>query len=100
MGALHNFIRIHEPTDEITQESEIMLQCNYSALLAMERAPSTSSHGTNTSNDTPFNSPQEHQWIGGDITAAERQRASEQRDEIAQAMWEQYQAELHARGEL
>ncbi|KAF9456205.1 hypothetical protein BDZ94DRAFT_1178223, partial [Collybia nuda] len=72
LGALHNFIWIHDPTDE-----------------------------AETSHDYSVGSAQTHfraeinpDHLGVHISCAEKSRASVMRDDIARAMWEDYQRHL------
>jgi DDE superfamily endonuclease len=70
LAAIHNFIRIHDP-EELTSFTEPV---------DLERG-----------------------FVSGELAAgqtrtAEKRRATTRRDEIAAAMWAQYQAELQRRG--
>ena len=70
LAAIHNFIRIHDP-NELTSFTE----------------PADLERG----------------FVSGELAAgltrtAERRRANVRRDDIAAAMWVQYQAELQCRG--
>jgi hypothetical protein len=79
LGALHNFIRIMDPSDD-AKDDEDYLEGEGEALSAQ-----------------PDINP-EH--LGHHISQAERSRAGEARDMIAMAMWEDYQNVLAERGEL
>jgi hypothetical protein len=70
LAAIHNFIRIHDP-DEL--EGFIEADDIEPGFFAGELAE-------------------------GQTRTAEKKRANTRRDEIAAAMWEQYQAELQERG--
>ena len=85
LGAVHNFISIHDPTDTFAQDSRNSLQ-----------SPSSQSRFGEPQNATLTNA----EVLGSDITAEERRRAGARRDAIANAMWKDYQVELQRRGEL
>ena len=70
---LHNFIRIYDPEDLLEEMDEEELLGGGGA--------------------TDVN----RQYRVGDINAAESEEASQRRDEIAQAMWRQYQQYLARR---
>lgn len=72
LAAIHNFIRIHDP-EELNDfaEAEDMEPGFFSGELAE-----------------------------GQTRTAEKRRANTRRDGIAAEMWEQYQAELQARGAM
>ena len=72
LAAIHNFIRIHDP-DEL--EDFVDADDTEQGFFAGELAQ-------------------------GQTRTAERRRANARRDEIAAAMWEQYQAELQKRGAI
>ena len=77
VGAVHNFIHKHDPL-----EAEEILE-------AMQLDPN------------PGNLPAEHNFgrlSRGAPNAAEKARAKEKRDQIAQAMWDSYQEILAQRG--
>lgn len=86
LGAIHNFISIHDPTDYFALDSESRNNNPQSASSSRSREPQ---------NVTP-----DREVLGSDITAEERLRAGARRDAIANAMWEDYQTELERRGEL
>jgi hypothetical protein len=75
--ALHNFIRHHDPTD--TEDADA-LATDVSHVRA--NGPGIGELAVNT------------------VSAAERQAASNTRDQIAQQMWQDYQHILHERGEI
>ncbi|KIL54102.1 hypothetical protein M378DRAFT_93143 [Amanita muscaria Koide BX008] len=77
LAALHNFIRIHDPDDNATT--------SYDHAEGSHSRDTQSSHEINAEN------------LGGNISQAERTRASERRDIIAKAMWEDYQNVLAER---
>ena len=79
LAALHNFIRIHDPEDNATASYD------HAELDGGHSQTSQSSHEINPEN------------LGGNISQAERNRASEKRDVIAKAMWEDYQNVLAER---
>jgi hypothetical protein len=62
---LHNFIRIHD-VDDIPTANDTHIQAEQPLMPIME-------------------------GLGGDISTAERNRATELRESIAKAMWESYQ---------
>ncbi|TFK64062.1 hypothetical protein BDN72DRAFT_775105, partial [Pluteus cervinus] len=70
LAVLHNFLRIHDPSDLPAINSTIPIY-------------------DNVDDNTTFT-----------ITARERKRAAARRDIIAKAMWTDYQATLRARGML
>jgi hypothetical protein len=84
LGAIHNFISIHDPTDSFAQDSR----------------NSNSQSASSSRSREPQNVTPNTEVLGSDITAEERRRAGARRDAIANAMWEDYQAELQRRGEL
>jgi hypothetical protein len=69
---LHNFIRVHDP-DDLMDDEELKVRDE-----ALGRA-------------APRRTAEEY---GHNITTEERDRASQVRDTIAKAMWEQYQTVL------
>jgi hypothetical protein len=73
LAAIHNFIRIHD-----ADELEGFLDAN-----DMERG---------------FFAGDAGELAQGQTRTAEKRRANTRRDEIAAAMWEQYQEELQERG--
>lgn len=84
LGAIHNFISIHDPTDYFTEDSR-------------NSNPQSTS---NSQSREPQNVTPNTEVLGSDITAEERRRAGARRDAIANTMWEDYQTELQQRGEL
>jgi hypothetical protein len=71
LAAIHNFIRMHDPTDlDGFMDSENLDQGFVAGDLA-----------------------------AGPTRAAEKRSTNTRRDDIASSMWAQYQAELQARGE-
>ncbi|KAI0038020.1 hypothetical protein FA95DRAFT_1499617, partial [Auriscalpium vulgare] len=78
ISALFNFIRDHDPEDIDTY------------IIDPNEEPD-SRHGPSESNTSE---------LGQQITTAEREESHRRRDEIAQAMWDDYQAVLAERGEL
>ena len=80
LGALHNFIRIKDPDDEAQEEDD---------------------HGEGHDNGAPLpDTPIPPEDLGRHVSQAEKIRAGTRRDAIVQAMWVDYLAELHQRGEL
>ena len=72
LGALHNFIHIHDPTDDAETTCDYLAyseQVNYGADINPEH-------------------------LGAYISQAEKDRASITRDNIAKAMWVDYQGYL------
>lgn len=79
-GGVHNYIRIHDPSDKIESWTN-----------------NTATQGSAPSARTPQEPRQNMaEPMGINITAAERRRASDRRDHIAQKMWEDYQQILEA----
>lgn len=66
---LHNFIRIHNPTENLGQEEEITRR-------------------------VPRRNPED---FGQTISSQEKARANSKRDSIAKAMWQQYQEHIQGR---
>ncbi|KIL55163.1 hypothetical protein M378DRAFT_18193 [Amanita muscaria Koide BX008] len=86
IGALHNFIRIHDPSDNAMTESvdgEI-----------------TTASGTHLVEEGP-GQPREisQEELGFQITNEEKERAEARRDRIAKKMWDDYQVILRERQE-
>ncbi|KAF8799766.1 hypothetical protein BYT27DRAFT_7119624, partial [Phlegmacium glaucopus] len=77
LGAVHNFASVHDR--DKNQDSTTQ--------------PSTGSQENTTCTATEPRIITEEE-LGFDITAEERQRATERRDKIARDMWRDYQAEL------
>lgn len=90
MAALHNFIRIHDPTDTARDMVE-RWACSLTGSQAS--IPGTEDEQPDQMDEERYGE------LGSDITPAERIRASERRDTIAKAMWADYQRELNERGE-
>ncbi|KAF8151549.1 hypothetical protein B0H34DRAFT_664634, partial [Crassisporium funariophilum] len=85
LGGVHNYVRIHDPSDNIESWTNN----------AETRASGSASNRT----------PQEprriaEEQLGINITAEERQQASDRRDHMAQEMWKDYQEELRRRGDI
>ncbi|KAJ7657663.1 hypothetical protein DFH06DRAFT_933098, partial [Mycena polygramma] len=82
VGALHNFLRIHDRSDEAKD-------------LGGDGTPATS-----TLDDFACNEPRQIQpeELGFQIGEAERMRASSRRDHIAEKMWQDYQAYIAQHG--
>jgi hypothetical protein len=77
MAALHNFIRIHDPDDNATTPND---------------------HTEGSHSQVPQSLHEiDPENLGGNISQAERNGASERRDIIAKAMWEDYQNVLAER---
>ncbi|KAF9455298.1 hypothetical protein BDZ94DRAFT_1180292, partial [Collybia nuda] len=70
--ALHNFIRIHDPTDNAETSNDYLVG----------------------STQTHFRTEINPDHLSGHISRAEKNRASIMRDGIANAMWEDYQRHL------
>lgn len=89
IGALHNFIRVHDAADEARD-------------LAADGAPAAAPPRREDSvQDFVGDEPREilPEELGMDISAAERERASACRDRIAEQMWQDYLTCLADRGE-
>ena len=85
VGALHNFIRIHDPSDNATMHS-------------MDGGIATAStHMVEEGPVQPREISQEE--LGFQITEEEKKRAEARRDRIAIKMWDDYQAILRERQE-
>jgi site-specific recombinase XerD len=76
MGALFNFIHVHDPADP-----------DAASQLAEVEVERGTTHVLNPDH------------LGGNITAAERQEANERRDRIALAMWDNYRHVLDEQGD-
>lgn len=77
LAALHNYVRLHDPEDEIfVVERETLLDASTS----------------------PPNQDLPGEYRSGYVSTEERNRASVRRDQIAQELWEQYQAYLEENG--
>lgn len=72
LAAIHNFIRIHDPRDEIFTIARELAQ-------------------THASDEPPAAPPE---YFSTHISAEEKKRAEAKRDQIAQACWDQYQEYL------
>lgn len=82
LHALHNFIQVHDPADtEINDDDNDNI--------------SGDGIGQNLQDNVIEPGDEE---LGGDITPAERECASKQRDDITKAMWADYQRILAERG--
>lgn len=68
LAAIHNFIRLHDPEDQI-----------FSIAQTLERI--------RAANEPTVNPPA---YFSTHISAEEKKRAEKKRDEIAQACWDQY----------
>ena len=77
LAALHNFIHIHDPDDNATT--------SYDHTEGSHSQDPQPSHEINP------------EYLGGNISQAERNHASERQDVIAKAMWEDYQNVLAER---
>jgi len=78
LAALHNYIRIHDPDDDATEDFDFL--------------------DDSTTETNPYgNLHQESDDLGGHISNAEKQRASDRRDDIARAMWADYERERELR---
>ncbi|KAF8871546.1 hypothetical protein BD779DRAFT_1453842, partial [Infundibulicybe gibba] len=84
LAALHNYIRIHDPDDATGGDSDAEESNNLDI-------PNIAHYeaDVDVSDD-----------LGAHISTAEKERAAARRDNIAMAMWDDYQRELEARGEL
>ena len=82
LAALHNFIREYDPQEirRFDDEGDDDDDDDDYQLLALRMGPQPGSVGE----------------LGGQVTPAERARANEMRDNIASAMWEQYQRYLRS----
>lgn len=80
LAALHNFIMDHDP-DDVNQ------------FLNSDEGDLDPNPGAMRENDFGL-------LADGAVTQAERNRATQLQDRIAQQMWESYQAELEARGRI
>lgn len=74
--AVHNFIRIHDPDDSLSDDED-----------------DTESRSHSAANDDLF----DEESLGGAISRAETRRADERRNAIAEAMWEDYCARRRRR---
>ena len=85
LGALHNFIRIHDPSEDffLNQRSQSQV------LSHTDQNHISQEHHTIT-----------EEQMGNSITIQERNKASNWRDCIAKEMWQDYQAELQYKVEL
>lgn len=81
LAALHNFISTHDPDD----------------LAQIDKAPGDEDEEANMGNNGPLELEINADHLGGHISTAEKNRATERRDVIAQAMWVSYQKELEDR---
>jgi hypothetical protein len=81
IGALHNFIRIHDPSDNATTES-----------VDREISIASGTHSVEEGPGQPREISQEE--LGFQITNEEKERAEARRDRIAKKMWDDYQAIL------
>ncbi|THU91108.1 hypothetical protein K435DRAFT_674767, partial [Dendrothele bispora CBS 962.96] len=80
LGAVHNFIRILDPLDEAL---------GINTVFSFHAA-----HRDNVVGESFLEDDDEQGILGQKVTAAERLRANERRDRIAQEMWDQYQSYL------
>ena len=85
LGAVHNFVSVHDRDRYNSYRPDPPTGSQEGGPSAAETIPET---GVITEEELGFN-----------ITAEERQRAIERRDQIARQMWVDYQAELRRRGE-
>jgi hypothetical protein len=82
-GGIHNYVRIHDPSDSI--ESWTNINANgVGHSTSANRTPQEPNHT-------------QVEQLGFNITAAERRRAADRRDIIAAKMWEDYQKILEER---
>jgi hypothetical protein len=91
-GVLHNFIRIHDPDDDTSNLDNTWMESLH--MFGGSRACAFS-NGSNQS-DTDEEDIQGGE-LGSEITSEERERATKHRDDIAKAMWQQYQQVLQER---
>jgi hypothetical protein len=87
LGGIHNFIRIHDPSDHTLQQWR-------------REEPSTTRDAL-ANNSESESSVQLHEIqpdnLGFEVTCEERDRAAAQRDIIAEQIWDDYQEELRRR---
>jgi hypothetical protein len=85
-GALHNFIRIHDPDDDTSNLDNAWIE-------SLQMFGGSRAHALSNRSDTDEEDIQEGE-LGFEITSEERERATRHRDDIAKAMWQQYQQVL------
>jgi hypothetical protein len=90
-GALHNFIRIHDPDDDTSNLDNTWIE-------SLHRFGGSRAHASSNRSNEDEDDIQEGE-LGSDITPEERERATKHRDDIAKAMWQQYQEVLREQGQ-
>jgi len=88
-GVLHNFIRVHDPDDDTSNLDNTWME-------SLQMFGGSRAYAISNGSEMDEEDIQDGE-LSSEITSEERERAMKHRDDIAKAMWQQYQQVLRER---